>query len=151
MAQPGQYDQDFNFIDFLYDEKILEQVLVKPKSEGSPAQTVRGQYPEVMEDQKPFLEQRPEGKQYERSYVVSIELLPEGYEDTSAQPMEYIMEEPETPTSIVPYVGPPPLSEPDFLYSIRGVQFTSLDPTSNSDISSTTSTTSYTSDDRVQV
>ena len=64
---------------------------------------------------------------YVESRVVNIELLLDGYEETTTHPMEYIIEEPESPTHIVPYVGPPPPPEPVFRYSVRGVHFTPLD------------------------
>ena len=94
-------------------------------------------YLEGMEDRIPFQEQTPEHVEhvaYVESHAVSIELLPEGYEETSTHPMEYIVEEPESLTHIVPYVGPPPPPEPMFQYSVRGVQFTPLD-LSDDDIS----------------
>ena len=67
---------------------------------------------------------------YVESRVVNIELLPDGYEGTTTHPMEYIIEEPESPTHIVPYAGPPP-PEPIFRYSVSGVHFTPLDLSDN--------------------
>ena len=101
----------------------------KPEVERYLPDQLREMYTEGMEDQKPFQEQMPEQVEhvaYVESYVVDIELLPDGYEETTTYPVEYIVEEPESPTHIVPFVEPPP-PEPIFCYSVRGVQFTPLD------------------------
>jgi len=95
------------------------------------------------------MEQVPEQSEhveYVRSIVVDVEILPDEYIGTSTHPVEYVVEEPQTPTSIVPYVAPsPPPPKRVFQYYIRGVHFTPLDtsPTPSPSINST----SYTSDD----
>ena len=133
-----------------------------PEVERSLPDQMRGIYPEGteerreayqdwMEDQKPFftdqVSQQTEHVEYVRSIVTRVEILPDEYIGTSTHPVEYIVELPQTPTAIVPYVAPPPPPlEPVFQYYIRGVHFTPLDtsptPSPSSSISSPNSLSS---------
>ena len=161
VAPPDMYQQSLHFIDLLYEQPpILEQVIGDPEVERSLPDQMRGIYPgeteerqeayqDWMEDQKPFftyqVPEQMEQVEIVRSVVSGVEILPDEYIGTSTHPVEYVVEEPQTPTSIVPYVAPPlpPPHEPIFQYSVRGVHFTPLDPRSS------TSSTSYTSDDSI--
>ena len=61
-----------------------------------------------MEDQKPFFTyQVPEQMEHEecfRSVVTRVEILPDDVVVPSTDPVEYIIELPQTPTAIIPYV-----------------------------------------------